>query len=292
MNINGKTNTYGLVGNPVEHSISPTIHNFLAKEMNQDLIYESFCVPKKDLDTAIKAAYENEIQGMNITVPYKTEIIKLLSFVDEEAKKIGAVNTIIYNKDGYHGKNTDCEGLHKAFISDEIPIEDYDVIIIGAGGAARAAIFMCMKYSTNKIYLLNRTKNKAMEVAKEMNSYFDRIQIIPLGMDQIDEIPVVKRGYISIQTTSVGLYPNFNECVIIDSSFYKKITIGYDIIYTPEETQYMKEVIKAGGKAYNGLKMLLFQAILSFETWRMVKVPFEIYEKTLLKMKEELNERK
>ena len=292
MNVKASTKIYGLLGNPVDHSISPLIHNMIAQELKEDLVYETFCVEKQDLAHAIKGAYALRIQGLNVTVPHKTEIINCLVSVEEEAKKIGAVNTITYKEDGYHGSNTDCEGLHQAFLSDEISLETNDILMIGAGGAARAALFMCMKYSKNRIYLLNRTKEKAKKLATEMNACFCREQVIPLGMEEIEKIPSVKAGYLAIQTTSVGLYPNELDCIICDPLFYKKIAVGYDIIYTPEETAFMKEVKKAGGKAYNGLKMLLFQAVLAYETWRKIKVPLEIVDKVLLKMKEELNERK
>ncbi len=289
MKIKASTKTYGLLGNPIEHSISPIIHNMFSEELQEDAIYETFCVEKGQLEQAIKGAYALKIQGLNITVPFKTEVIDKLVFVEEEAKKIGAVNTLVYQEDGYHGLNTDCEGLHQAFISDGIPLEELDILILGAGGAARAVLYMCMKYSKKNIYICNRTKEKAISLAEEMNDYFGRDQVVGLGMDSFEQIPQCKKGYLAIQTTSVGLYPFIKDCIVTDASFFQKVAIGYDIIYTPEETAFMKEVTKAGGIAYNGLKMLLFQAVLAYETWRKKKIPLELSEKVLVKMKDELN---
>jgi shikimate dehydrogenase len=289
MKIDGKTKSYGLIGNPVEHSISPTIHNFLAERMNQNILYSTNHVENDRLEFAVKGAHALNIKGLNVTVPYKTEVMKYVSSVEEDAKIIGAVNTLDYTENGYHARNTDYEGLYRALQSDGIELEQEHVIILGAGGAARATLYMCMKYSRNPIYILNRSEKKAEELAGEMNEFFGRKQVKALSLDSYGKIPDIKRGYLTIQTTSVGLYPNVDDLLIDDDSFYKKIRIGYDIIYNPEKTAFMKRVEMFGGKSYNGLKMLLYQAILAFETWCNVKVSKELCEDVLQKMKEDLN---
>lgn len=289
MKIDGKTKTYGLIGNPVEHSISPTIHNFLAEKMNQNMLYTTNHVDRGQLELAVKGAHALNIKGLNVTVPYKTDIMEHLYAVEEDAKIIGAVNTLEYTENGYHGKNTDYEGLYKALQSDEIDLEKEHVIILGAGGAARATLYMCMKYSKNPIYLVNRTIKKAKDLADEMNRFFDRSQVTALSLDNVQDIPNISQGYLAIQTTSVGLFPNVTDIVIDEESFYKKIRLGYDIIYNPEITAFMKRVEAVGGKSYNGLKMLLYQAILAFEAWCNVKVSKELCEEVLQTMKEELN---
>lgn len=291
MNIDGKTQKYGLIGNPVEHSVSPMIHNFLADKMKQNMVYSTFQVNSEDLGNAIDGAHALKIQGLNVTVPYKTEVMKLLSTIEEDAKIIGAVNTLVYQNEGYHGRNTDYEGLYLAMKSDGIDISNEHIIILGAGGAARAAVYMCMKYSDYPIYILNRTKSKAEKLASEMNQFFNRTQVTTFAMNEYKEIPEIQKGYVAIQTTSVGLYPNIYDVVIEEEDFYKLLHTGYDVIYNPVKTEFMNRVESVNGKSYNGLKMLLYQGILAYETWRNLDVPGEISNEVLKKMKEELHEK-
>lgn len=291
MKIDGNTKSYGLIGNPVEHSISPSIHNYLAAELKQNIVYQLFQVESEELQDVIIGAHGLRLAGLNVTVPHKTDIIPHLASVEEDAKIIGAVNTLVYKEDGYHGMNTDYEGLHMAMLSDGITLEKEEVIILGAGGAARATLFMCMKYSRMPIYILNRTLDKAETLADEMNQYFRRSQVTAMKIEDFKKIPRNKKGYLAIQTTSVGLYPNIDQVIIEEEDFYEYVHIGYDIVYTPSKTAFMSRVTKAGGKSYNGLKMLLYQAVLAFEQWRKVKVPEELCQRTLDKMKEEMHER-
>ena len=145
MNINGKTRTCGLIGNPVEHTMSPVIHNTLAEELDINMVYVPFLV-EKDLQEAVAGAYALNIQGMNVTVPYKSDVLGSLQECDELAKNIGAVNTLVRTKEGYKGYNTDMTGLFRAMNSYGITIKGQKVIILGAGGAARAVAFLCFYY--------------------------------------------------------------------------------------------------------------------------------------------------
>ena len=291
MNIDGKTQKYGLIGNPVEHSVSPIIHNSLAEKMKQNMVYSTFQVDSEDLEKAIDGAHALKIQGLNVTVPYKMDVMKHLSSIEEDAKIIGAVNTLVYQSEGYHGRNTDYEGLYRAMKSDNINIEKEHVIILGAGGAARAALYMCMKYSNYPIYILNRTKNKAEKLVDEMNQHFSRTQATAFTIDEYKKIPKIQKRYVAIQTTSVGLYPNISDVVIEKQDFYELLHTGYDIIYNPVKTEFMNRVEGVNGKSYNGLKMLLYQGILAYEAWRNLKVPDKVSEEVLKKMKEELHEK-
>ncbi len=291
MHLNGKTEVYGLIGNPVEHSISPLIHNTLAEKLEQNMVYETFLVKPEELKQAITGAHALGIKGLNVTVPYKTDIMQYVKSIDDEAKIIGAVNTLVYQEDGYHAKNTDFEGLHQAMIHDGIDLNAQDIIILGAGGAARAVIVMCLKYSSRNIYLVNRTFETAQSLAELNNQFFHTDRVIPMSMDLIDEIPFSDRKYLAIQTTSVGLYPNIDKCPVQQESFFEKVGIGYDIIYNPQETLFMQKVKAHGGIVKNGLGMLLYQGIFAFETWRNQHVDPKLCEEILICMKEEIHEK-
>ena len=269
MEINGKTYTCGLIGNPVEHTMSPVIHNTLAQKMNLNMVYVPFLV-QQDLAAGVKGAYALNIQGLNVTVPYKSDVLEHLVSIDELAKSIGAVNTLVKTEGGYKGYNTDMTGLYRAMTSYGIKIEGEEIILLGAGGAARAVAFMCVYYKAKKVYLLNRTIEKAKSIAEEIKQSTGEDIIEPMKLEDYKQLGDEKK--LCIQATSVGLSPNDDEVIISDEEFYKKIHTGYDLIYRPTNTKFMQLVKEHGGQAYHGLKMLLYQGIEAFEMWNQVKV--------------------
>lgn len=278
--INGKTRTCGLIGNPVEHTLSPIIHNTLAEDLGIDMAYVPFLVEVGQLSCAAKGAYALNLLGCNVTVPYKNDIISELMEIDELAAKIGAVNTLVRVEGGFKGYNTDMTGLLRAMKSDNVTLEGEDVIILGAGGVGRAVAYMCAAYGAKKIYLLNRTLDKAQMVAQEVNENTGRDCVEALRLSDYQTLEVKK--YVVIQCTSIGMYPKSEEVVIDDEAFYDLVKVGYDLIYTPWETQFMSKVKAHGAEAYNGLKMLLYQGVEAFELWNGCKVPdesaYKVYE--------------
>jgi len=285
MKIDGKTRTCGLIGNPVEHTMSPVIHNTLAKELGLNMVYVPFLV-EKDLQKAVAGAYALNILGMNVTVPYKSDVIDSLSECDALAKRIGAVNTLVRTADGYKGYNTDMTGLYRAMTNYGIRLENEKVIILGAGGAARAVAWMCAHYGVSQIYLLNRSLEKAQGIAEEVNQVMKRELIYPMTLEDYHKLPEEKM--LCIQATSVGLSPKENEVVISQEEFYKRIHTGYDLIYRPANTKFMQLVKAHGGQAYHGLKMLLYQGIEAFELWNKVAVNVELADKVYDIMKGEM----
>ena len=282
--INGKTRTCGLIGNPVEHTMSPAIHNTLAARCGHNLVYVPFLVEEGKVAEAVKGAYALNILGMNVTVPYKSEVIESLVEVDELAAQIGAVNTLVRTEGGYKGYNTDMSGLHRAMASEGIRIEGEEIILLGAGGAARAVAYLCAKQNAKQVYLLNRTLEKAEKVAEEVNRAFHREVIVPMLLSDYPKLP--EKKFLAIQGTSVGLAPHEDDVVIEDAAFYQKIHTGYDLIYKPLTTRFMRMVKEAGGEAYNGLKMLLYQGIDAYELWNQVKISEEDAEAAYEKMKQ------
>lgn len=268
--INGKTKICGLIGNPVKHTLSPMIHNTLTKKTGINLTYVPFLVEKDGLEAALRGAFELNILGMNVTVPYKSLVMDYLSEVHETAKAIGAVNTLVRTQDGFKGYNTDMEGLHRSMISQGITINGETVIILGAGGAAKAAAYLCVREGASKVYIVNRRIEQAKILADMLNEKFETDTAVSLPLKEAHRIS--EDNCLAIQATSVGLYPEVHKAVIEDRDFYKKIHTGLDLIYNPEVTKFMKLVGDAGGKAYNGLKMLLYQGIIAYELWNNVKV--------------------
>lgn len=273
MKIDGHTRLCGLIGNPVEHTLSPVIHNTLAEKLGHNLVYVPFLVEKGQIEAAVKGAYGLNILGMNVTVPYKSDVIPYLKEIDRLAERIGAVNTLVRIEGGYQGYNTDILGLYRALCRENIKIFGEKAVLLGAGGAARAAAFLCAEKGAEKVYLLNRSVDKAKQLAQEINEAFDRECIVPMAVTDYEKLPEEKM--LVLQGTSVGLYPNVDQALITDQEFYKRVHTGYDLIYKPEETMFMRLVKEAGGRAYNGLTMLLYQGIIAYELWNQVDVSEE-----------------
>lgn len=285
MEVNGLTKTCGLLGNPVEHTLSPVIHNTLAELTGINLVYLPFLVEKDQLKEAVQGARALHISGLNITVPHKEKILPYLAKTDDLAEKIGAVNTLVAEENGYKGYNTDMPGLYRAMASDGIVVEGEKVLLLGAGGVARAvAVMLCDK--AKQIIILNRTLEKAAAIAEEVNGYAGRKVVTSLPLDTYACLP--DKDYLAIQATNVGMYPHTDEALITDPAFYEKIRIGYDLIYNPSETRFMQQVKAAGGQAYNGLKMLLYQGIIAFELWNNCKITEEQAAVVYRKLQERL----
>lgn len=286
MDIKGTTRVCGLIGNPVGHSISPVIHNTLADITGNNMVYTTFKVDNGSVKKAVEGAYALDILGLNVTVPHKQKVIEALVDIDPLAQAIGAVNTLVRVEGGYKGYNTDILGLKRELEDEGIELSGNRCIILGAGGAARAIAFLCAQSGAKKVYMLNRTIEKAQNIAQAVNSYFERVCIIPMKLEEYNSLD--KEDYIVIQTTSVGLYPDIENTAITDESFYKKVKAGVDIIYNPSTTKFMRMCMNAGRPAYNGLKMLLYQGVAAYELWNDTKISKETADIVYNRMKEEL----
>ena len=266
----GNTMTCGLIGNPVRHTLSPLIHNSIAAMKGVNLVYVPFEVPKGGVKNAVRGANALGIKGLNVTVPYKSDVIDHLVEVDPLAEGIGAVNTLVRTEGGFKGYNTDMSGLYHAMQDEGIVLDGECVVILGAGGVARPVAYLCATKGAEKVYVLNRTYEKAEAVAKEVNDALDESlgeKIFPMPLDDYKEVLQKEKRFFVVQCTSVGLFPDVNSAVIEDEEFYKHVYGAIDVVYKPLETKFMKLVKDAGGKVFSGLKMLLYQGIDAFELW-------------------------
>ena len=255
--INSATRLCALIGNPVAHSISPVIHNNLSRLCGVNLAYVTLKVEEGDVKEAVKGAYALNMLGMNVTVPHKQTVIEALADIDPLAKAIGAVNTLVRTDKGYKGYNTDILGLKRELNESGLELKGRPVVILGAGGAARAIAFLCADSGASEVNILNRTVEKAEEIANAVNNNLNIDTVRAMNINDYDKIK--ESGYLVIQTTSVGLHPHDDDAVITDIEFYKRASAGVDIIYNPAETKFMKLMKEARKVSYNGLKMLLYQ---------------------------------
>lgn len=287
MIIDGYTRTCGLIGSPVEHTMSPAIHNTLSEAMGRNLVYVPFHVQTGQVKEAVEGAYALNLLGCNVTVPYKSEVIPHLKAIDPLAERIGAVNTLVRMEGGFKGYNTDMPGLLRALESDSVKIVGEKVLILGAGGVARAVAVMLSEMA-EEIIILNRTVEKAQKIADEVNACAERRPVRAMFTGDWRQLPGEER-YLAIQATNVGMFPKVDEAVIGEADFYKKIHIGYDLIFNPAKTRFMQMTEDAGGRAYNGLKMLLYQGVIAYELWTGRTVTGELEECAYRAMKQAMN---
>ncbi len=276
--------------------MSPLIHGYLYDKMNIEGKYDLYPI-KDDVKAGLKELYDKGLSGLNVTVPHKSAVIPYLSGTDEIALSIGAVNTLIRKNDGFYGINTDIEGLKREVEDTGHSVKGMDTVILGAGGAARAAAFMCLREGASSITVFNRNIQKAEKIVEDMREYirsyalkaqdYERSGVQPdvilkaLPFSEVSN--VTKNGSIAFQCTSVGLKPDYDSVITDDPAFYQKLKFAIDLVYVPKTTRFMQLCRENGAEAYNGLKMLIFQAVCAFEAWNDVEVPKdlvrEVYEK-------------
>ncbi len=276
--ITGKTNVVGVIGDPVEHSLSPLMHNAAFRHLDLDYVYVPYHVKKDTLGSAISGAISLGIKGLNVTIPHKTEVIKYLDSLDKSAELIGAVNTIKFS-DGYaKGYNTDGIGAVKA-IEEVSSVINKKVVILGAGGAARAIAFQISLDGAGSIVIANRTVEKAIKLHKEL------VEKLNVNVKSIDLGEKLKKELLDadilINTTPIGMYPNADQEPLVKAEMMYEDLIVKDCVYNPLRTGLIIEAEKCGAKTISGLKMLIYQGMESFRIWTSVIPPLEIFESAL-----------
>lgn len=273
MIINGKTRTVALIGNPVEHSFSPFMHNYGFKTNDLNMIYINHTVKKVSLKEGIQGIKALNYLGANITYPYKTEVIQYLDEISKEARLIGAVNTIKNENGNLIGYNTDGLGFIFGLNQEGVKIKRKTICILGAGGAARSIVIsLCLKFNC-KVVICNRDIKKAEEISYIVNNsdrdFLGRV----VGVIDPNELHL-KNVDILINCTPIGM-GEFKEIIPFESKLkFNKRMIVCDLIYNPYETKFLNLAKRRGCITYNGLNMLIGQGILAFKIWTNKKINF------------------
>lgn len=262
-------NKYLVIGNPIAHSLSPLLHNYWFKKYRFfDSIYEKKKVEKKDLKKIVEQIKNDEVKGVNVTVPFKREIFNFIDTAPHEVQFTKSVNTLVKENDKVVGYNTDQQGFEISLEENDWDCKDKKILIIGAGGVAPSILSTFIKVDgAEKIYLSNRTRSKAEELKK----FWDKaLGIYQMKKDTIEVIDWEKKSELCdlvINTTSVGLTKD--EKLNFDFSDYnnKKDVLFYDLIYNPKETNFLKDARIRGNRTMNGKMMFLWQAHLAFKMW-------------------------
>ena len=258
---------YLVIGNPIGHSLSPLIHNYWMKKYGLiDSVYEKKKVEIKDLKGIVDQVRNGQIKGVNITVPFKKEIIVLLDQVKGDALLTQSVNTLYKTNNKVHGYNTDIEGFKESLQEGSIDYENKNIFILGAGGVT-SSILEAFVGTAKKIYITNRTKKKAEELKKLGDKSITALKREIETIEVIDWGKKPKVCDIVINTTSVGLTKDENLDLEFEDYKNNKNVLFYDLIYNPRETNFLKNAKLRGNRTMNGKMMFLWQAQIAFKIW-------------------------
>jgi shikimate dehydrogenase len=269
-------NIYALFGNPVAQSLSPLMHNAALKEMGLDVAYVPLCI--RNLPYAVYGLRGMDIRGASVTIPFKTEIMDYLDDVDEEALRIGAVNTIVNNDGRLTGHNTDWRGLIHS-LKERMEINGKRVIILGAGGTARAALYGIVREGGRPV-VVNRTRGKGMTLAQDWGCPF-------CAFDELDKI----EADVLINTTSVGMIPHRDDSPVA-GQILKRFSWVMDVIYNPVKTTLLKTAEEAGCRTISGVEMLVHQGAEQLALWTGREPPRVLMRQVVEEKLRQLNELK
>jgi shikimate dehydrogenase len=281
-----KTKVCGLIGDPVEHSMSPVMHNAAFRELGLDYLYVPFRVKKEEIGKAIDGMRALNLRGLNITIPHKVAVIPLLDELDPLAEKIGAVNTIVNNDGVLRGYNTDASGLLQSMWTNGIEPRDKNIVIIGAGGASRAVTFILADKKA-RLVILNRIQELdwAKELASRITQTF-RQKIEALELTRENLAKVLNKADILLNATNAGMSPNTEETPV-DADLLRPELVVYDIVYNPSKTRLLREAEMINAKTIGGLDMLTWQGALAFQMWTGRKAPVELMKREAAKLLEQ-----
>ena len=248
---------YLVIGNPISHSLSPKLHNYWIKENKIDAVYNKQKLNVKDLEILVSKIRNREIAGVNVTVPFKKDIISYLDKLSPEAESTQSVNTICLNNNKVTGHNTDISGFEFSIEEIKYRIAEKKILILGAGGVVPSIIFALNKMKASTIILSNRTRIKAENLKKQ----FKDLIIVDWG--SLPDFDMV------INATSLGL--NNEDVINLDFTKVDKGKLYYDLIYNPEETNFLKKARELNNKTENGKRMFVYQAAAAFKIWHGVQ---------------------
>lgn len=283
MEISGKTKICALIGDPVEHSMSPVMHNTAYKKLGLDYVYIPFQVKPEGLEPAVAGLRALNVRGFNVTIPHKVAVIPWLDGLDPLAEKIGAVNTVVNTDGELRGYNTDAEGFLQALLEHGIKPKGKRIAVLGAGGASRAITYIMVGKGA-RVTILNRQQELdwAEDIAQLIRKDLGKeVKVLELGQlaGAIENVDIL------VNATSVGMSPAAEESPV-PAHLLNKIPAVFDIVYNPMETRLLREAKAAGARVIGGVDMLAWQGALAFEKWTGQKAPLDLMRGEAVKMLE------
>jgi shikimate dehydrogenase len=279
MVISGKTRVCGVIGDPIEHTLSPIMHNAAFEALKLDYVFLAFKVKPAEVGNAISGMRALTIHGLNVTMPHKSTVINYLDEIDQASKTIGSVNTILNKAGRLFGFNTDGIGALKALRENGVEPRGKKVLLLGAGGAARAIAYI-LAQEADELVILNRTPKPATELTNLLKKAFNK-KVIANALTPGTIKDNLVDSDVLINATSVGMKPNANQTPVAPEWLKADLAV-MDIVYSPVETKLAKDAKAVGAKVVSGVEMLIYQGAASFEIWTSGKAPVEVMRKAAL----------
>lgn len=257
-----------IIGNPVGHSFSPAMHNYISKKLGLDYHYEAILSTKSEFKELLKSLPDNNFAGANITAPFKFDAFEAADVISDKARKFGSVNTCVFKDGRIYACNTDADGLYASLLTHGVNIKDKDILFLGAGGAAKPSVTYFSELLPKSLTIHNRSREKAVMIAdyvKKLNGFEIETEISKEHYDVV------------INTTSVGMHPDIMNSPVSEIPYIDENTFVYDMIYNPEKTLFLQNAEQKGAKIANGLGMLIYQGIYAYELFTGVKLDTSIY---------------
>jgi shikimate dehydrogenase len=281
VNISGKTRICGLIGDPVEHTMSPVMHNAAFAELALDYLYLPFWVKPEDLAPAVSGLRALNVRGFNVTIPHKVSVIPLLDEIDPLAERIGAVNTVVNDNGILRGYNTDASGFLRALLESGIEPGGKSIVLLGAGGAARAIAYILAERQAG-LTILNRREELdwAEEIAGKIEKESgNEVRVYELLAGHLKA--ALETADILVNATSLGMSPQ-SDTSPVSAELLKRGLRVVDIVYNPVRTKLLRDAAGAGAVTVAGLDMLVWQGALAFEKWTGREAPFALMKEVAL----------
>jgi len=277
--IDSNTTMYGVIGDPILHSKSPIMLNRAFREMGVNAAYSAYHVTVGQLGDAIRGFRALSFGGVNVTIPHKLEVMAFLDEIDEDARLIGAVNTIVNREGRLIGYNTDGIGYVRSLLEETgFQAKGKRILMIGAGGAARGVTYALARQEPSVIWIANRTREKAVELAHSLSEY---AECQGIGLDELDGVDAVD---LIVNNTPSGMHPHIDELPVeeawIERHIDASVTVS-DLIYNPRETKLLRLSAARGARTHSGLGMFIHQGAYAFEYWTGLKAPIQAMRETV-----------
>ena len=278
--ITGATQICGIIGDPIEHTMSPVMHNAAFRQLGMDWAYLPFRVEEEAVGRAIEGVKALNIRGLNVTIPHKTAVIPYLDGLDPAAERMGAVNTIVNDNGKLTGYNTDAAGFLRALRENNIEPEGTNIVVLGAGGASRGISFLLAENGAD-LTILNRRPERAEDLARQVSTATGT-GVKALALDEANLSLALEKADVLVNTTRVGMIPDVDRTLVPAGQLRSDLAV-FDIVYNPLKTRLLADAGAAGALTIGGLEMLVWQGALAFTLWTGQAAPVDLMRKTARK---------
>ncbi len=280
--VDGATQVVGVIGWPVQHSLSPPMHNAAFRALGLNWVYVAFAVPPDNVGTAIAGMRALGLRGLNVTIPHKAAVVSHLDDISPTSRQLGVVNTIV-NSDGHlRGDSTDGAGFIRALAEAGESVTDNRVVLIGAGGSARAVALAAAQEQPEELVIVDRTPQRAVELAELVRAAGGPAAVRAIALDSTEVARIVSSADVIIDSTPVGMYPHADVAPVVSAEWLRPGQLVCDLTYNPRDTVLLKAAREAGARVLDGTGMLVHQGAIAFEQWTGEEAPVEVMRLALL----------